>query len=277
MTDAALKSQLVRYIGSETANVDYHDGQLRPAIGVHSFQVLRANRAHPEQAEDWGWTYNHAPMLAYWNGRFYLEYLSNPVSEHAPPGQTFLTTSVDGIHWDKPVVVFPIYRVPDGIYKGPPEFPLPPNSDAVMHQRMGFYAAPDGRLLALGFYGISPTPFVFPNDGRGIGRVVREIYRDGAFGPIYFIRYNRHAGWNESNTHHPFYKESLDPGYVAACDALLANKLATLQWWEEDQSEDGFYAVAGGSALSYYHLADGRVVGLWKNSKAAISADEGKT
>ena len=95
-----LESQLVRYAGSETANTDYHDGQLRPAIGVHSYQVLRANRTHPEQADGFGWTYNHAPMLAYWKGRFYLEYLSNPASEHVPPGQTLLTTSADGLHWE---------------------------------------------------------------------------------------------------------------------------------------------------------------------------------
>jgi len=216
-------------------------------------------------------------MLAYWNDRFYLEYLSNPVGEHCPPGQTFLTTSRDGIHWQKPVVVFPTYQVPDGIYQGPAEHPLPPRSYAVMHQRMGFYVAPNGRLLVLGFYGISPVARVFPNDGRGIGRVVREVYADGSFSPIHFIRYNRHAGWNEGNTNYPFYREAADPGFVEACDALLSDKLMTLQWWEEDQSPDGFYAVEGYKALSYYRLPDGRVIGLWKWSKAAISADEGET
>ena len=41
---------------------------------------------------------------------------------------------------------------------------------AVMHQRMGFYVAPDNRLLVLGFYGHTEDPF-----GKGgIGRVVRE-------------------------------------------------------------------------------------------------------
>jgi hypothetical protein len=214
-------------------------------------------------------------MLCYWNGRFYLEYLSNPHSEHVPPGQTLLTSSVDGVHWDKPTVVFPVYRVPDGVYRGP--HPLPPSSDAVMHQRMGFYVAPDGRLLVLGFYGCCPTPVDFPNDGWGIGRVVRELTRNGALGPIYFLRINRHAGWNESNIRYPFYRTAADAGFIAACDALLANKLVTLPWWEEDRSPDGFYAVEGYKALSFYHLHDGRVVGLWKFSKAAITEDEGKT
>lgn len=272
-----LESQPVRYVGTETANIDYHHGQLRPAVGTQHYQVVRANRTHPEWADGFGWTYNHAPMLAFWKGRFYLEYLSNPVSEHQPPGQTLLTYSDDGIQWEKPTVVFPTYRIPDGIYRGPAAHPLPLRSDAVMHQRMGFYAAPGGRLLVLGFYGISPTPHIFPNDGRGIGRVVREVASDGSFGPIYFIRYNCHAGWNESNTSYPFYKESPESGFVKACDTLLADKLVALQWWEEDQSPDGFYAVEGHKALSYYHLPDGRVAGLWKWSKAAISSDEGET
>lgn len=265
----------VKYVGQEMVNIDYHHGQLRPAIGVQSYQVLRANRTHPELAEGYGWTYNHAPMLAYWRGRFYLEYLSDPVSEHVPPSQTLLTSSEDGRHWEKPCIVFPPYPIPHGVYKG--EYELPKGSYSVMHQRMGFYVAPNDRLLVLGFYGISPHPTVGPNDGRGIGRVVREVYGDGSFGPIYFIRYNRHAGWNESNTHYPYYKESKDRGFVEACEALLANRLMTLQWWEEDRSPDGFYAVEGYKALSYYHLPDGRVVGLWKWSKAAISADEGRS
>ncbi len=272
-----LESQPVRYVGAEVANTDYHDGQFRPVVGVQSHQVLRANRTHPDRAAGFGWTYNHAPMLVYWNERFYLEYLSNPVNEHGPPGHTLLTSSLDGIDWEQPAVVFPRYKFPDGIYQGPPDYPLPPDSYAVMHQRMGFYIAPDGRLLVLGFYGICPTSHIFPNDGRGIGRVVRELYADGSFGPIFFIRYNRHAGWNEENTDYPYYKQAGDSGFIEACDALLADKLVTLQWWEEDRSTDGFYTAPGYKSLSYYHLDDGRVVGVWKWSKAAISADEGQT
>jgi hypothetical protein len=268
---------LVQYIGSQIANIDYHHGQLTPIVGASHYQVLRANRSHPEFAEDYGWTYNHAPMLAYWRGQFYLQYLSDPVGESVPPGQTLLTRSRDGLHWDKPQVIFPVYDIPDGVYQGPPDAPLPPGSQSVMHQRMGFYTAPDGRLLTLGFYGICPNVYVGPNDGRGIGRVVREVHPDGTYGPIYFLRYNRHAGWNESNTHYPFYTQSPDAGFVSACNALLSNPLMTLQWWEEDRSPDGFYAVEGYKALCTYHLPDGRVAGLWKWSKTALSADEGQT
>jgi hypothetical protein len=258
----------IQYIGNEVANIDYHHGQLRPLVGAAHYQVLRANRSHPEQAEDLGWTYNHAPMLAYWKGRFHLEYLSDPVGEHQPPGHTLLTRSSDGITWEKPKVIFPVYTIPDGAHPD-----LPAHSQAIMHQRMGFYVAPDGRLLVLGFYGLLPAP----NDGHGIGRVVREVYENGACGPIYFLRYNRHAGWDETNTLYPPYTASPEAGFVQACEALLANKLVTLQWWEEDRSPDGFYAVEGYKALSAYHLPDGRVVGLWKWSKTALSHDEGRT
>ncbi|MFH1566781.1 MAG: DMT family transporter [Gemmatimonadota bacterium] len=34
---------------------------------------------------------------------------------------------------------------------------------------------------------------------------MREIYGDGTFGPVYFLRYSRHAGWGEANTPFPFY------------------------------------------------------------------------
>jgi hypothetical protein len=250
----------VRYTGGEAPDPGLHHGRLRPAVGVHSFQVLRANRAYPEEAGGFGWTYNHAPMLAFWRGRLFLEYLSGPVGEHIPPSQTLLTSSADGRAWSPPQVVFPPYRLPDG-------------TDALMHQRMGFFVAPDSRLLVLGFYGLSPSP----NDGRGLGRVAREVFPDETLGPIFFLRYNRHAGWGEANTSYRFYRHSPDPGFVAACEALLADRLVTLQWWEEDRSVDGFYAVAGEKALSSYRRSDGAVVGLWKQGRTALSFDDGAT
>jgi hypothetical protein len=54
------------------ANTDYLDGQLRPAVGVHNFEVIRCNRTYPELVTDdipsypdaginnVGFTYNHA-------------------------------------------------------------------------------------------------------------------------------------------------------------------------------------------------------------------------
>jgi len=132
----------VLYIGKvKTSNSDYkngyHDGQMRLAIGVQNYQILRANRTHPEWSDGLGWTYNHAPMLAYFavrhgqahNGQFYCAYLTNPTGEHIPPGVTMLSRSTDGKNWTKPVVLFPIY------------FTANENASIVfkyMHQRVGF-------------------------------------------------------------------------------------------------------------------------------------------
>ena len=51
---AASGPEVVHYSGHVLSNVDYHHGQLVPAVGVHSMQVLRANREHPELAEGSG-------------------------------------------------------------------------------------------------------------------------------------------------------------------------------------------------------------------------------
>ena len=95
----------------------YHDGQLSPVVGVHNIQLVRANREHPDVSNGGGWTYNHQPMLAYWNEQFYYQYLADPSDEHIPPSQTFLMTSKDGYNWTNPEIVFPPYKVPDGYTK----------------------------------------------------------------------------------------------------------------------------------------------------------------
>lgn len=265
----------VHYTGKTLNNPDYHHGQLSPAMGVHNIQVMRANREFPEMADGFGWTYNHAPMLAYWNDRFFLEYLSDSVGEHVPPGQTFLVTSKDGYNWSKPAVIFPKYKVPDGTTQ-PGETAVAKNLYAVMHQRMGFYISDDSRLLAFGYYGICLNPQDGPNDGNGIGRVVREIFKDGSFGPIYFIRYNH--GWNEKNTDYPFYAKSNDKGFVKICNQVLADPLQMQQWNEEADRDDSLIPLKEDyKAFCYYHLPNKHVIGLWKHALTATSTDEGKT
>ncbi|WP_316813062.1 exo-alpha-sialidase [Pedobacter heparinus] len=265
----------LRYTGKTIVNVDYHHGQLPPAVGVHNIQVFRADRSNPDKINGLDWTYSHQPMLAYWNNRFYLQYLSNPVGEHVPPGQTLLTTSAEGEIWDSPKVIFPPYKIADGTRKeGIDE--VAKNLTAVMHQRMSFFVSGKNRLLALGYYGISFNPKDGPNDGNGIGRVVREILPDGKFGPIYFINYN-HL-YSEKNTNYPNYKRSKDKGFIAACTELLNNTLMVQQWAEESDNNDPLIKLKGDyKAFSYYHLPDNRVVGLWKNGLTSISKDEGKT
>ena len=253
---------------SDSIDMSVHDGRLSPVIGVENIQVLRANRTRSYNADNYGWTYSHAPMLAYWNEKFYLQYLSNPFSEHQEPGMTFITTSNDGRYWDMPKPVFPIYHLRPGsisTYR---------TGAAMMHQRMGFYVSGNGRLLVLGFYGEAPSPY----GENGIGRVVREAYKDGSYGPIYFIRYNSLSKYDESNTKYPFYKRSNDEGFIEACDSLLADRLKTMQWREEeDESDDDFFSLSSGSSPSVYHRKDGISVAQFKNSYVALSADKGKT
>lgn len=283
----------VKYTGEINPDKRFYDGNLPHAVGVHHYQAFRANRTDPSEPGLTGWTYNHQPYLAYWNGKFYLQYLSGLIQEHTPPTRTLIMTSVDGKNWSKPVVAFPKYDLPEFHFDGEA---IPSGTKAVMHQRMGFYIAPNGRLLTSGFYGYSATPRRSPNAGNGIGRVVREIYEDGTFGPVYFIRYNSHMGWDETNTNFPFYKTSTDKEFIDACESLLADPLVTLQWWEEDRGEDGFYTIdpsqvpdgdvfshrittsaGAGKAFIFYRRSDDVVVGLWKNQYASLSPDNGKT
>ncbi|MET0463827.1 MAG: exo-alpha-sialidase [Chitinophagaceae bacterium] len=273
--NVSLAQDTIRYTGDVLSNVDYHHGQLPLAMGVHNIQVMRANRDLKTAEYGFGWTYNHAPDMAYWNNTFYLEYLSNPVGEHIPPGQTLLVTSKDGYKWTAPVVIFPPYKVPDG-FKKEGVATVAKNLEAVMHQRMGFYTASNKKLLALAYYGIALDAKDDPNDGNGIGRVVREINADGTFGPIYFIRYNH--SFTEKNSDYPFYKKSKDKAFVAACDELLSKPLMMQHWNEEADRNDPLIPLKKDfKAFNYYRLPDNRVVGLWKHAVTSISADEGKT
>lgn len=267
----------VSFCGNEKADIRFFDGALRHAIGAKHYQVVRANREHPETQEDYGWTYNHAPMLCFWNDTFFIEYLSDRVSEHEPPSHTLLTWSKNGEEWTKPVVVFPQYILPEGVYNGPKKELLKKGDTAIMHQRMGFYVSKDNRLLVLGFYGVSPDVHTSPNNGYGIARVVREVYKDFTFSPIYVIKYNEFGGFKKENVDFPFYKDSGDEGFIKACDELLKNKLVTRQWWEEQRFDTEFFKQPGAQAFCYYSIDDKKVVGLYKNALVTISEDGGET
>jgi len=265
-------SEPVKYIGNDNiSNSDYkngyHDGQMRPAIGVQNYQIMRANRSYPHKSDGLGWTYNHGPNLAYWNNKFYCHYLSNPTGEHIPPGVTLVASSIDGKIWEKPKIAFPIY------YSA--------NNDAsinffFMHQRMGFYVAPNGRFLTMGFYG--------EHNGNGVGRVVREIYNNNEFGPIYFIWVN--DNWT-GEVKYPLYNTSTDKGFIEACDAFFNDKVKRIQWWEEhrhakDRME--FFRVPfidgkekPGQAFCFYTLEDSTIVGFFKSRWVTTSDDKGES
>jgi hypothetical protein len=248
-------------------------------VGVHSFEVIRCNRTHPELVteevpsypdagfENTGFTYNHQPMICYWQGKFWVIYESGPVHEHQEPCYALITWSEDGRNWHKPQTIFPAKKFRNRKEDNKLQYSL-------SHQRMNWYVASDGRLIACGFHGMPDTP----NDGKGIGRVVREIKGPGNYGPIYWVRYNEFQGYNKDNSpYYPFYKEAPDKGFVKAIDELLANKLMMQQWYEEDgDKESGFFALSGYrtrylKAFCWYKLPDHRIVGMWKWKKMVVA------
>ncbi len=269
----------IRCHNQEKADVRFQDGALRHAVGTHCFQVMRACKEVSRSTDGFGWTYNHAAMLAYWRGHFYVDYLSDPVSEHVPPSQTLIARSEDGAVWSRPVVLFPPISVSSAPYIGPKkELLTKERVDCVMHQRMSFFVSSDDRLLATGFYGIAPDDTVAPNNGYGVGRVVREVYEDFTFSDIYFLRFNEKAGYSGENTHnYPHFSESGDAGFVAACQELLGNRLVTQQMWEEERLDREFFTQPGAEALSYYTLPGGDVLGVYKNSLVTRSSDKGES
>ena len=278
-----------RYTGKVFADLSKSDGGLKHTVGVSSYQILRANRNHPELADDAGYTYNHAPDMTYRFGYFWVQYLSNPKDEHEPGGISFIARSKDGIAWEKPTVSFPKVLLPHGenICKDGAVIRIPENTYAVMHQRTAFYTAPNGRLLTTGFYGYSPDHAV-PWENNGLGRVVREVYRDGTLGPIYFIYIMRSSGWNEASLPYPEYGKSEDSGLIDACNALLKDKFETQQWAEEHGNDCEYVAlkthceVYGRSdnkpyqAFTRYHINKDTVVALWKHGITGISFDNGE-
>ena len=261
------------------ANTDYLDGQLRPAVGVHNFEVIRCNRKYPELVtekvpnypdagfENIGFTYNHQPMICYWQNKFWVIYESGPVHEHQPPCYALITWSEDGRNWHKPQTIFPAEKFRNRKEDNKLQYSL-------SHQRMTWFVASDGRLIACAFHGMPATP----NDGKGIGRVVREVKGPGEYGPIYWVRYNNYQGYNKDNSpYYPYYKEAPDKDFVKAIDGLLANKLMVQQWYEEDRdNSEGFFSFVPtksryGKAFDWYTLGDGKIVGMWKWKKMVVA------
>ena len=146
----------------------------------------------------------------------------------------------------------------------------------IMTQGVGFYVYDDNRLLAMGYYGVALDKKDDPNDGNGIGRVVREIYPDGSLGPIYFIYYN-HA-FNEKNTLYPYYTRSKDKGFVKACKEIMANSRYMMQWVEEaDRNEPLILLNKSYRAYCDYTLPNGDLVALWNHALTSVSEDGGNT
>ena len=272
------------YIGNIHPNCDYFHGQIPYALGVHLYQVSRANREKPELDDGTGHTYKHAPDLCWYEGRYYIQYLTNPKDEHGGAGVSVLTSSADGRVWGDYQISFPEYRIPAcevTDYKGLHHV-FDGTKPAFMHQRMAFYQARNGVMLVLGFYGWSPELWMTNWDNYGIGRVVRRLYPDGHLGKIYFIRVNWQAGWKKEQLLYPLYEESGDEQFKAACRELLGDPLAVQQWAEENGDRDPQVRIKhpdGGTyqAFCWYHRTEKDVVGLWKHSFVSESHDGGES
>lgn len=260
-------------------DIRFQDGALRHATGVHSFQILRANRAHPELSDGFGWTYNHAPMVAWYHGRYYVEYLSSPVSEHETPGQTLLCTSEDGINWSFPEVVFPSIETRLDCYRGPRGETMPDTIRTVPHQRMGFYCGSNDCMLLLSFYGIvHDRRLSSPCDGWGVGRAVRRICPDGSLGDICFLMYNEAAGYTRENTDaYPYYEESGDRELIDACRELLHDRAVLNQMYEEQRNDKALFPKPLRQAACFYTVQGGEMVTVFKHGLSMRSLDGGQT
>jgi len=280
-----MRQQVPFYKGMRDANCDYHHGQLPLLPGVKCYQVTRGNRGFAELADGTTSTYKHGADLTYFHGKFYIQYLCNPVDEHYEAGYSVLASSEDGVEWKDFTISFPEYPIPACRlvdYKGiVHEFDG--TQYAFMHQRMSFYRSSSNRMLVLGFYGYSPEKWMTNWDNYGIGRVVRELYPDGTMSDIYFIRPNFQAGWILELLNYPMYHEAKDRGFVQACEELLANPLVTQQWSEENGDADEIISIKHPKegkkyeAFCWYHIDEENVIGLWKYSFVARSVDGGKT
>lgn len=272
------------YIGNVHPDCNFYHGRIPYMKGVHLHQVSRANRGRPELDDGTGHTYKHAPDITWYNGRFYIQYLTNPEDEHGGAGVSVLASSKDGKKWGDFQISFPEYWIPAcevTDYKGNHHV-FDGRKPAFMHQRMSFYQASNNVLLVLGFYGWAPELWMTNWDNYGIGRVVRRLMPDGTLGPIWFIRVNWQGGWKKENLLYPEYTESEDQEFLEACRELLKNPLFIQQWAEENGDKDPQIRVKhpeNGTyqAFCWYHREEKEVVGLWKHSFVSCSHDNGET
>lgn len=299
------KKDLIRSHVTRKADIRFTDGALPHALGVTNIQIMRSTQDPKTAPDGLGWTYAHAPNIAYWQGELMVQYLANPISEHEGNTVVFLIRSKDGVHFSKPEEIFPAKNVPVAPYNGEAkEHLFNETTHCVIHQRMSFYKASNGKMLAMTYYGISPTDprlnspelppvgsvktwnmtdmsLVMPGSGYGVGRAIREIKKDFSFGPVFMLRYDSSGGYTRKNTDiFPYYEESTDEAFKEACHDLMKNRCVTQQWWEEERfDESGFFTLPPGEAPCIYTLpGDGKdKICIMKNALVTISHDNGET
>jgi hypothetical protein len=152
---------------------------------------------------------------------------------------------------------------------------------------MYFFLSPNGRMLAIAGLRTS-TQDVEENKKAGI--VVREINEDHTLGEVFVLQ---QSGSSISNL--PEFESSNDSGFVAACRALLANRVyleqqdrgrllgeRRMKWhdaaaWPSGQVPGDSEKWVCGKAFSFFTQPNGTRVGLCKMGYVTASSDGGET
>lgn len=262
---AATASAPVVIISAPKIELTRTDGGLAPVVGAQNFGVFRASKAQPELAEGKGYTYNHHPDLAVWKGRFYLGFDSGAKDEDTWPARELYCTSTDGRTWSTPTELFP-----EGL-----SVPM----------RLYFFHAPNGRMLA--FAGLRIDHEKTDEDTKG-PLIGREIRADHSLGPIFTLRAPTGAPRPQDP---PTFTSTDDAALVEAFRQLLAARVTLetqdlgvlldpaqrMSWhnaanWPAGKLGNGFW-----KAPSFYHRADGAIVGIGKAGWTSLSTDNGAT
>ena len=242
--------------------------QLPRAKGVENIEIFRASRESPQTSDGKGWTYHHHVDMGCWKGRLYVAWNSCEKDEDVWPSRELYSTSSDGRKWSEPAELFP-----QGVSTA---------------QRMYFFQAPNGRMLAIA--GLRTSTDAVAEAKKG-GMVVREIAADHSLGRVFTLR-----SPPELDVPVPAsFRDSPDKEFVAAGEVLLANKpfleqqdYGTLlgdrrmKWhdlntWPADEPSREHFPNRFGKAISFFHRRDGALVGVMKWGWVIVSHDEGET
>ena len=250
-------------------NFEVSTGGLPVAPGLESYVVIRADKEHPENADGRGWTYQHHPDMAAWHGRLYVGWNSCERDEDVWPSRELISSSTDGKTWSKPAEMFP-----QGI-----STPL----------RMYFFRAPNGRMLVIAGLRVSEEKLAERKKG---GIVVRELRPDHSLGAVFTLR---PPPTDPPAIQPPRFATAKDPGFVKACEQLLADHVFLLQQdygnlldpaqrmkWNDPTNWVGDEALKKeaaefGKAVCFFERKDGAIVAVMKRRWVTVSRDHGKT
>lgn len=257
-----------------TSRQPFSDHDLRPIPGVQNIQVYRSSKAatnlfDPDQPPQKGWTYHHHHDLACWRGLLYAAWAATPADEDIPPYRVMYSTSSDGYRWSTPAHLFP--------------------PGTAWATRFYFYRASNGVMLAMACAGMSAEALVagYVKEDIKQSLLVRRIGEDHSLGPVHSLIKPLSGG-------PPPFEQSGDRKFVAAGREAAGHSPLleqqdygryagekAMKWHRAEAWPDGVLPAFGmwkfGKAFSFYHRADGMLVGLCKMGWVTLSGDEGKT